>query len=59
MKSDIAIAQEIKLKDISEVASSIGIQEDNLISFGRNIAKVVNPKGDKEKKVQKCRRQAE
>ena len=48
MKSDIAIAQEIKLKDISEVASSIGIQEDNLISFGRNIAKVVNPKGDKE-----------
>ena len=48
MKSDIAIAQEIKLKDISEVASSIGIQEDNLISFGKNIAKVVNPKGDKE-----------
>lgn len=49
MKSDIAIAQEIKLKDISEVASSIGIQEDNLISFGKNIAKVVNPKGDKER----------
>lgn len=49
MKSDIEIAQGIKLKDITEVAKSIGIQDENLISFGKNIAKVANLKADKAK----------
>ncbi len=49
MKSDIEIAQEIKLKDIAEVAAEIGIKEENLVSFGRNIAKVTTPVGKKAK----------
>lgn len=47
MKSDIEIAQEIQLKDIAEVATNIGIKEENLVSFGRNIAKVTTPVGIK------------
>lgn len=43
MKSDIEIAQEIKLKDISEVAEKIGISKDNLVSYGKHIAKVTTP----------------
>lgn len=46
MKSDIEIAQEIKLKDIVEVAESIGIKEEDLISYGKTIAKVSNPTRD-------------
>ena len=49
MKLDIEIAQEIKLKDITEVAESIGIEKDNLIPFGNNIAKVVRSKNEKDK----------
>lgn len=49
MKSDIEIAQEIKLKDITEVAANIGIKEEDLVSFGRNIAKVTTPVGKKSK----------
>ncbi|NLO71930.1 MAG: formate--tetrahydrofolate ligase [Porphyromonadaceae bacterium] len=43
MKSDIEIAQEIKLKDISEIAEKIGISEDNLVSYGKHITKVTTP----------------
>ena len=44
MKSDIEIAQEIKLRDIADVASEIGIKEENLESYGKHMAKVVTPK---------------
>jgi formate--tetrahydrofolate ligase len=40
MKSDIDIAKEIKLKPIQEIASKIGINEDQLNQFGRYKAKV-------------------
>lgn len=43
MKSDIEIAHEVKLKTIAEVAQNIGINEDNLIAYGRNMAKVTTP----------------
>lgn len=49
MKSDIEIAQEIKLKAITEVAGSIGIAKDNLVFFGKNVAKVVRSKDQKER----------
>lgn len=48
MKSDIEIAQEIKLKDIAEVAESIGIKEENLISYGKQIAKISLSSRDEE-----------
>ncbi len=40
MKSDIEIAQSVELKPISEVAKSIGIQEEQLNLYGKYIAKV-------------------
>ncbi len=40
MKSDIEIAQSVELKPISEVAKSVGIQEEQLIPYGKYIAKV-------------------
>lgn len=47
MKTDIEIAQSIKLNDISDVASTIGINEKNLVSFGKNIAKVIASQASK------------
>lgn len=40
MKSDIEIAQETKLEKITNIAHSIGISEDELIPYGKYIAKV-------------------
>ena len=40
MKSDLEIAREAKLRDIREVATEYGIQEDELIPYGRYMAKV-------------------
>ncbi|MGB6606519.1 MAG: formate--tetrahydrofolate ligase, partial [Atribacterota bacterium] len=40
MKSDLQIAQEAKLKPITEIAESIGIREDELELYGRYKAKV-------------------
>ena len=40
MKTDIEIAQSIKLKPIKEIAKKIGLKEENLTLYGENIAKV-------------------
>ncbi|MDD4777694.1 MAG: formate--tetrahydrofolate ligase, partial [Fermentimonas sp.] len=40
MKSDIQIARETPLKRIKDVAEGIGIPRDEVISFGRHMAKV-------------------
>jgi len=40
MKSDLKIAQEAKLKPITEIAESIGIKEDELDLYGKYKAKV-------------------
>jgi formate--tetrahydrofolate ligase len=40
MKSDLEIAQSVKLKPITEVAASLGLKEDELECYGRHIAKV-------------------
>jgi formate--tetrahydrofolate ligase len=40
MKSDIEIAQSIELKPITEIASSIGLSPEDLIPYGRYIAKI-------------------
>jgi formate--tetrahydrofolate ligase len=40
MKTDIQIARETPLKKIKEVAENIGIPRDEVISFGRHMAKV-------------------
>ena len=40
MKSDIEIAHETELKNIREIAASIGINEDDVYNYGKYIAKV-------------------
>jgi len=40
MKSDLQIAQEAKLKPITEIAASIGIKEDELDLYGKYKAKI-------------------
>ena len=40
MKSDIEIAQSIELQPIGAIASRIGLSEDELICYGKHIAKV-------------------
>lgn len=40
MKSDIQIAQETKLEKINQIAQSIGISEEDLIPYGKYMAKV-------------------
>ena len=40
MKSDIQIARETPLKRIKDVAESMGIPRDEVISFGRHMAKI-------------------
>ncbi|HPP81925.1 MAG TPA: formate--tetrahydrofolate ligase, partial [Deltaproteobacteria bacterium] len=40
MKTDIEIAQSCELKPIAEVASSLGLSEDEIVPYGRHIAKV-------------------
>jgi len=40
MKSDIEIAQSIPLKPIREIAESIGLSEDDIVPYGRFMAKI-------------------
>ena len=40
MKSDIEIARECKLEKIKQVASSIGIPQDEVLNYGKHIAKI-------------------
>ena len=40
MKSDIEIAQEAKMKPISEIAASLGIADEDVIPYGRYKAKI-------------------
>lgn len=40
MKTDVQIAQEAKMKPISEVAKDLGLTDDNLIHYGKYKAKV-------------------
>lgn len=40
MKTDIEIARSIKLKNIKDIASQIGIVEDDLHNYGKFIAKI-------------------
>lgn len=40
MKSDIQIAQETKLENIARIAQSIGISEEDIIPYGKYMAKV-------------------
>lgn len=49
MKSDIQIARETPLKKIKDVAETIGIERDEVISFGRHMAKVPLTMIDEEK----------
>lgn len=47
MKSDIQIARETKLKNISEIGKKLGLKAENLILFGENMAKIdVKPKNN-------------
>lgn len=40
MKTDIEIAREINLKKIKQVAAGIGIEEDNVLNYGKYMAKI-------------------
>ena len=40
MKTNIDIAQEAKAKRIEEIAESIGISRDDIVTYGRYMAKV-------------------
>lgn len=55
MKSDIEIAQEIKIKPIVQIAKSIGIEEDDLQLYGKYKAKLplklINEKNAKKSKL--------
>lgn len=43
MKTDIEIAHEVELQEITEIAKTVNIPEKDLISFGRHMAKVTSP----------------
>lgn len=49
MKTDIEIARSIELKNIAEVAESVGIDANSLDSYGKHIAKVPYKLIDEEK----------
>src|SRR5690554_8086595 len=40
MKSDIQIARETQLRKVKDIAENIGIPRDEVISFGRHMAKI-------------------
>jgi len=52
MKTDIQIARETPLRKIKDVAESIGIPRDEVISFGRHMAKIPVNLIDKDKIAQ-------
>lgn len=52
MKTDIQIARETPLRKIKDVAESIGIPRDEVINFGRHMAKIPVNLIDKEKIAQ-------
>ena len=41
MKSDIEIAQEAKMKPITEIAASLGLADEDVIPYGRYKATVL------------------
>jgi formate--tetrahydrofolate ligase len=43
MKTDVEIAQEIELREITAVASDMGISDEDLIPYGKYMAKVIPP----------------
>ena len=49
MKSDIEIARECKLERIEKIASRIGIPEDEVLNYGKYIAKIPVELIDEEK----------
>ena len=40
MKADIEIAQEARMKPITEIAASLGLAEESVIPYGRYKAKI-------------------
>ncbi len=40
MKTDLEIAREVKMKHIRDIASTLGIEEDDLITYGKYKAKI-------------------
>lgn len=40
MKTDVQIAQEAQLEDITKIAEDLGVDPDNLIQYGRHMAKI-------------------
>ena len=40
MKTDIEIAQEAKMKPITEIAASLGLADEDVIPYGRYKAKI-------------------
>ncbi len=40
MKTDIEIAQEVEIKDIREIAKKLNMGEDDIITYGKNKAKI-------------------
>ena len=40
MKTNIEIAQEVKAKPIEEIARSVGLDKDDIILYGKYMAKV-------------------
>ncbi|MEG2947591.1 MAG: formate--tetrahydrofolate ligase, partial [Bacteroidales bacterium] len=49
MKSDIEIARECKLEKIKQVATEIGIPRDEVLNYGKYIAKIPLQLIDQEK----------
>lgn len=49
MKSDIEIARSIRLKPVTEIADQLGIPQDELEPYGKNMAKVPLTLIDEEK----------
>ena len=45
MKTDLEIAYDTDVKPIKEIAAKIGISEDDLVPYGKYIAKVIDANG--------------
>ena len=43
MKSDIEIAQEAKMKPITEIAAQLGLHDEDVIPYGHYKAKINHP----------------
>lgn len=49
MKSDIEVARSIRLKPVTEIADQLGIPQDELEPYGKNMAKMPLTLIDEEK----------